>query len=128
MGSGGGRALRGRRTPIVTGVPGTLAAVDDVLALVLTTFAVARVVRLLVADGLPLMERLRSWVAAHGDAWEYLTMCPWCVAVWVSAPAVALLDWRASVPMPVFAAAAVAYVAGRLVASEDHGPVEPEER
>lgn len=110
----------------MTGPGGTLPPVDDVLALVVTAVAVARVVRFLVADGFPLMVRARNWVGAHGDAWEYLTMCPWCVAVWVSIPAVAALDWRYSVPMPLAAVAAIAYAAGRLVASEDHGPDDEE--
>ena len=109
----------------MTGVPGTIPLVDDVLALVLTTLAVARVVRLLVADRFPPMIWARSWLGARGDAWDYLAHCPWCAAVWVAAPTVALLDRYRSVPVPVFAAGAVAYLAAWLVAVEEHP--EPEE-
>jgi hypothetical protein len=95
----------------------TLAAVD-VLTLVLLTLAVARVTRLLVADGLPLMVRARSWVAARGDAWEYLTLCPWCVGAWVALGFTVVVDQVVGLPVPGLVWPAAAYVAAWLVILE----------
>lgn len=60
----------------------------DVLVLVLTVGAAARLTRLVGRDSFPPAARFREWVWSRWeDQWpDDLISCVYCVAVWVSAP------------------------------------------
>lgn len=91
---------------------------NTVLLLVVLTLAAARITRLLVADAFPPVERARSWFGARGDWQDYLSKCPWCMAVWVAGALTVGVDrWR-GLPGPALVWPAVAYVAGWLVWAE----------
>jgi hypothetical protein len=61
-----------------------------VLALIVGVLAVTRLVRLIVDDDWPPVVRFREWyIGRTSDEWQPLVECPWCVAVYVAAPAVA---------------------------------------
>lgn len=65
------------------------------LAVVVGTLAVARMVRLVVDDDWPPMVRARErYVNRVSAAWQPLVECPWCVSVYFALPAVL---WFASV-------------------------------
>jgi hypothetical protein len=60
-----------------------------VVALVVGVLAVARVVRLVVDDDLPVVRRAREWFVDRASVdWQPLVECPWCVAPYVALPAV----------------------------------------
>jgi len=71
-----------------------------VLAAVVGTLAVARATRLIVDDDLPYIARARErYVRKVGEdsPWATLVECPFCVAPYVAAPAVAwfaLMIWQ----------------------------------
>lgn len=85
------------------------------LKLVLVSLAAFRVTRLLALDDLPLVSRPRAWLAGKlPGAWADLVFCPWCLGVYVSATATALVDRYGSVPLPGIYAAAVAALVGLI--------------
>lgn len=60
------------------------------LAVAVGVLAVARAVRLVVDDDYPPMETLREAYLRHSpQRWNALIECPWCVAPYLAAPAVA---------------------------------------
>lgn len=60
------------------------------IALIVGVLAVTRVVRLIVDDSYPPVEKFRQWyVAKVPERWGTLVECPWCAAPYVAAPAVA---------------------------------------
>ena len=87
-----------------------------IVTLVLLTFAVARITRLIVID--EITQPWRQWVIdKFGDPdnskISFLAHCPWCTGVWVSAPMTAITyiwpqspTWQA-----ILAFLAVAHVA-----------------
>ncbi|HEY6416842.1 MAG TPA: hypothetical protein VIX41_11405 [Acidimicrobiales bacterium] len=59
------------------------------LAVVVGTLAVARVVRLIVDDEWPPVKRAREWYVDRASVdWQPLVECPWCVSVYFALPAV----------------------------------------
>jgi hypothetical protein len=61
-----------------------------VLSIITGILAVTRVVRLVVDDAWPPMEKARKAYARRAsDEWLPLIECPWCVAPYVALPAVA---------------------------------------
>jgi hypothetical protein len=65
--------------------------IDILITAVLTLGATARVTRLIAIDSFP-FRPLRDWALTRGgeNGWlPTLLECPWCVGVWVSAPATA---------------------------------------
>ncbi len=59
------------------------------LAVVVGTLAVARVVRLVVDDDYPPVVKVREWYMGKAPLdWQPLMECPWCFAPYVSLPAV----------------------------------------
>jgi hypothetical protein len=85
----------------------------------LMMLAAYRVTRLLVADQFPPVEVQRERIAQrYGEEhWiTYLSRCPWCAGVYVSAVTVGVTDLATSVPLPLLAIPAVAAVVGLLSA------------
>jgi hypothetical protein len=89
------------------------------LVFLLMALAAYRVTRLLVADQFPPVEVQRERIAARygNESWQaYLSRCPWCAGVYVSAITVGLTDLAASVPLPVLTIPALSAVVGLLSA------------
>jgi hypothetical protein len=93
----------------------------DILSLLLTSLAVARVTRLIVED--EILAEPRMWALMRLDEngkLAYLLVCPWCMSVWVGAGASAA--WWAWGGhrwfLAVVAALAFSYVAGFLASKE----------
>lgn len=91
--------------------------------------ASARVTRLIVADTLPPIIKMRIWYEDHtSGGWETLMRCPWCTSFWVVALN-GLAGWLAhsvggalwTVWFAVNIAFAAAYVAGWLVFHDEDG-------
>lgn len=100
------------------------------LTLALLTLTTARLARLIAIDRitLPLRRAIITWRGPDHPI-AYLAHCPWCLSVWIAAPAA--IAWAATTPpditMPPWwltipaAWGAIAYTAGRIVTSEgDH--------
>ena len=59
---------------------------------VLLILAVARVTRLVQRDDIT--ERPRRWVQRHvSDRVNELLACPWCLSIWLAAPAAVVFVW-----------------------------------
>lgn len=92
----------------------------DPLTLIVLTFAVARVTRLIVDDKISLP--IRRWVLAKSgeDGWFfYLVSCPWCMGVWVAAGMTTVTYlWPSKIWAIVLSFLAVAQVASTLLTFE----------
>ena len=61
--------------------PDTLAGA--IVTTVVFVLGSARITRLVVADTLPPIVKIRAWYMEHApDGWETLLHCPWCFSVW----------------------------------------------
>lgn len=63
----------------------------DWLLLIVMPLGVARATWLVMSD--KITERLRDWIERRGGYFGYFVGCPWCVSMWVSAGAAALVAW-----------------------------------
>lgn len=105
-----------------------LSMMTAVSVLVMVVLAVARATRFVTLD--KLAEPFRLWCVrrwGRDSLRAYGWFCPWCVAVWLAAPAAAAVYWGGSLDDLVHASPwlvvpslwlAIAYVAGRIVTSE----------
>lgn len=89
----------------------------DILTLIVLTFAVARVTRLIVDDKISLP--IRQWVLQRSgeDGWLfYLVSCPWCMGVWIAAGMTTVTYlWHSKIWAIVLSFLAVAQVASGLL-------------
>lgn len=66
--------------------------------LVVDALAVARIVRLLQVDEIPVGKLRETMLDRHGEhLWTELLRCPWCASIWVAAGVVVA---RAAAPRP----------------------------
>lgn len=86
------------------------------LLIIVLGLACYRATRFVTKDDFPPIRTPREWIAGdgadpgtrHAPEWlAELVTCPWCASGWITAAAVALTDWRTSVPLPVFTWGAV---------------------
>jgi hypothetical protein len=89
----------------------------DPLTLIVLTFAVARVTRLIVDDKISLPIRQRVLQKSGEDGWFfYLVSCPWCMGVWVAAGMTTVTYlWQSSIWATMLTLLAVAQVASTIL-------------
>ena len=91
--------------------------------LVVVALTVYRVTRLLTTDAFPPIAAARDRITdRYGpDSWQaYLSVCPWCVSVYVAAAVVlALVLVGPGCPVPVYVAAAASALTGLLARLDD---------
>ncbi|QPO17090.1 membrane protein [Gordonia phage Lilbeanie] len=87
----------------------------DVLTVILTIVAVARLTRLVVADAItyPIRARIVLWTGEESRL-TYFVTCSWCVSIWLGAGVAAAAYWFADDRwwLYVVLALAASYVAG----------------